>query len=156
MPNLRISQAVQFKICGPTGRQIEFLSQFFGWSNHQRAVRYYILFYFIHTVWRCKGHVVHAASGPCCAHVEWKMAATVAPLLCAAKLVGPWHGDYFSRLGPTSAHQSLSARTWNHMCVFVACAVAACLCADGTRLTDPEMLARYTAVYGPPMAPQNQ
>jgi len=25
--------------------------------------------------------------------------------------------------------------------------------ADGTHLTDPEMLARYTAVYGPPMAP---
>lgn len=25
---------------------------------------------------------------------------------------------------------------------------------DGTYLTDPEMLARYTAVYGPPMAPR--
>lgn len=32
----------------------------------------------------------------------------------------------------------------------------ACLPAltDGTYLTDPEMLARYTAVYGPPMAPR--
>lgn len=27
--------------------------------------------------------------------------------------------------------------------------------ADGTHLTDPDLLARYTGVYGPPMAPQH-
>lgn len=35
------------------------------------------------------------------------------------------------------------------------CCSCCVLLADGTHLTDPDLLARYTGVYGPPMAPQH-
>ena len=96
MPNLRISQAVQFKICGPTGRQIEFLSQFFGWSNHQRAVRY---------------HRLCLYKGCCCARLAYSAPHPLTCLLlllrhlgsslAAARLQGLLLGQVYSTLHPS-------------------------------------------------------
>lgn len=37
----------------------------------------------------------------------------------------------------------------------ILCCSCCLLLADGTHLTDPDLLARYTNIYGPPMAPQH-